>query len=194
MALLKNLNKYKLILASQSPRRQNLLKELELDFEIKLKQVEENYPSSLIKEEIPVFLAKLKAKAFNNEISANEIIITADTIVWVNDHVLEKPKDKNEATEMLKILSNNKHTVYTGVCLKSTDFEKTFWAQTDVYFRSLEDDEIEYYLNKFKPYDKAGSYGIQEWIGYIGIEKIEGSYFNVMGLPIQKLYDVLKSI
>lgn len=194
MTLLNNLSNYQIILASQSPRRQNLLKELELDFRIDVKEVEENYPDHLLKEEIPVYLSKLKASAFNESIKQNEIIITADTIVWVNNSVLGKPKDKDDAVKMLKTLSDNKHTVYTGVCLKSIAFEKTFWAQTDVYFRKLDTEEIEYYLDKYKPYDKAGSYGIQEWIGYIAIEKIEGSYFNVMGLPVQKLYEELKSL
>lgn len=184
-------NKYHLILASNSPRRQNLLKELELDFEIKTKDVEENFPSNLVKEEIPLYLAKLKAEAFG-KLEENELLITADTIVWVNNHILEKPVDYNDAVKMLEILSDNKHTVYTGVCLKTNKKEKTFWASTDVYFRKLEKEEIEFYIKKYKPFDKAGSYGIQEWIGYIGIEKINGSYFNVMGLPIQKLYDELK--
>ncbi|MDA3893693.1 MAG: Maf-like protein [Salinivirgaceae bacterium] len=185
-------NKYKIILASQSPRRQNLLKELKLNFEIKIKEIEEVYPPELKKEEIPVYLAELKALAFNNDLQNNELVITADTIVWVNNSVLGKPTSYQNAFSMLETLSNNKHTVYTGVCLKTKNTAKTFWASTDVYFRKLEKQEIEYYLEHYKPYDKAGSYGIQEWIGYIGIEKIEGSYFNVMGLPIQKLYDELK--
>ncbi|MBI9068118.1 MAG: septum formation protein Maf [Salinivirgaceae bacterium] len=184
-------NNYKIILASNSPRRQNLLRELELDFEIKTKNIEEKYPPELVKEEIPLYLSKLKAEAFGI-LDDHELLITADTIVWVNNHILEKPIDAKDALRMLEILSDNKHTVYTGVCLKTNNKQKTFWASTDVYFRKLEKEEIEFYVHKYKPFDKAGSYGIQEWIGYIGIEKINGSYFNVMGLPIQKLYDELK--
>ncbi len=194
MTLLNNLSKYNIILASQSPRRQNLLKELEFDFSIQIKEVEESYSEELVKQDIPVYLSKLKAAAFNNSIEDNDLIITADTIVWVNNGVLGKPKDRTDAEHMLRTLSDNSHTVYTGVCLKTKENEHTFWASTDVYFRELESDEITYYLDKYKPYDKAGSYGIQEWIGYVGIERINGSYFNVMGLPIQKLYDELKRI
>jgi len=192
MKSLENIHQYKIILASQSPRRQNLLKELNINFEIQIKEVDEVYPSNLKKEEIPLFLAKLKAAAFENTLNKNDLIITADTIVWVNEEVLGKPSDYNDAFAMLKKLSGNKHTVYTGVCLKTQQKTKTFWASTEVFFRSLLDEEINYYLKTYKPYDKAGSYGIQEWIGYIGIERINGSYFNVMGLPIQKLYDELK--
>lgn len=191
MALINNINKYKIILASQSPRRQTLLKELKIDFDIIIKEVDEVFPSHLVKEEIPVYLAKLKASAFDAIIEANQLIITADTIVWVDDTILGKPTNYDDAFNMLQTLSGNKHTVYTGVCLKSKDKTETFWASTDVYFRDLEAEEIKYYLDNYKPYDKAGSYGIQEWIGYIGIEKIDGSYFNVMGLPVQKLYDHL---
>lgn len=182
---------YNIILASNSPRRQNLLNELHFDFEIRVKEVEEKYPDNLKEQEIPVYLAKLKANAFA-DIGENDLLITADTIVWVNKQVLGKPYDYSEAFQMLQTLSGNRHTVYTGVCLKSKTKERVFWSSTDVYFRDLEKEEIEFYLEKYKPYDKAGSYGIQEWIGYIGIEKINGSYFNVMGLPIQKLYDELK--
>lgn len=187
------LDNFNVILASKSPRRQNLLKELGLNFTITTKPVAEVYPHNLKKQEIPVYLAKLKASAFTN-LNYNDLLITADTIVWVDNHILEKPKNYNDAFDMLKTLSDNKHTVYTGVCLKRDHTEKTFWAETDVFFRPLEDEEIAYYLNNYKPYDKAGAYGIQEWIGYVGIEKIKGSYFNVMGLPIQKLYDELKKI
>lgn len=194
MNLKNKLSAYNIILASQSPRRQNLLKELDIDFSIHVKEVEEIYPDTLVKEEIPVYLAKLKADAFKASIKSNDLIITADTIVWVNDQVLGKPKNHEQAFQMLKTLSNNKHTVYTGVCLKSSLFEKTFWSETDVYFSSIDDEEIEYYLDKYKPYDKAGSYGIQEWIGYVAIESINGSYFNVMGLPVHRLYDELKNL
>jgi len=192
MTFLNNIADYKVILASQSPRRQNLFKELNVNFEIVVKEIDEVYPLQLTKHEIPLYLSALKASAFDPEIESNQLIITADTIVWVNNSVLGKPVSYNDAYKMLETLSDNKHTVYTGVCLKSITKTKTFWASTDVYFRKLEADEIKYYLENYKPYDKAGSYGIQEWIGYIAIEKIEGSYFNVMGLPIQKLYDELK--
>ncbi len=194
MTLLSNLSKYNIILASQSPRRQNLLKELEFDFSIQIKEVEETYPKELIKEAIPVYLSKLKAAAFSDSISDKDLVITADTIVWVNNSVLGKPEDRADAERMLSIVSDNSHVVYTGVCIKTKDSERTFWASTEVYFRKLDQEEIIYYLDKYKPYDKAGSYGIQEWIGYVGIERIDGSYFNVMGLPIQKLYDELKKI
>lgn len=191
MTLFSKFDKLELILASQSPRRQHLLKELGIPFTIKVKSVDEVFPSTLKREEIPLYLAKLKAKAFEGEIQSNQILITADTIVWLNDSVLEKPANFQVAFSILRTLSGKKHTVYTGVCIKSNDKETSFWASTDVYFKELTDDEIHYYVENFKPYDKAGAYGIQEWIGYIGIKHIEGSYFNVMGLPIQKLYDQL---
>ncbi|MGD9993129.1 MAG: Maf-like protein [Salinivirgaceae bacterium] len=186
------LNNYQIILASQSPRRQQLLKELGLNFTIEVREVDEVYPGHLQREEIPVYLAQLKAKAFENSISENQLLITADTIVWLNNQVLGKPTDFADAFKMLQSLSGNTHTVYTGVCLKSSKKESSFWAKTDVHFKTLSDEEITSYLNTHKPYDKAGAYGIQEWIGYIGIEHIEGSYFNVMGLPVQKLYEQLK--
>lgn len=186
------LNKYQIILASQSPRRQQLLKELGLNFSIEVREIDEVYPGHLQREEIPVYLAQLKAKVFENSLSKNQLVITADTIVWLNNHVLGKPTDFDDALNMLQSLSGNTHTVYTGVCLKSLSKETTFWAKTDVHFKVLSEEEITYYLKTHKPYDKAGAYGIQEWIGYIGIEHIEGSYFNVMGLPVQKLYEHLK--
>jgi septum formation protein len=192
MEINNNINNYQLILASQSPRRQHLLKELGLDFEIQVKAVDEVYPPHLLRQEIPMYLSKLKADAFATDLKLGQLVITADTIVWLNEAVLGKPIDYNDAFTMLKNLSGNMHTVYTGVCLKSVEKEKSFWASTDVYFKNLSDAEIKYYLENYKPYDKAGSYGIQEWIGYIGIKRIEGSYFNVMGLPIQKLYDELQ--
>jgi len=193
MAFLKNIDKYQIILASQSPRRQKLLKELQINFEIIVKEIDEVYPEHLVKEEIAVYLAEQKAAAFNGDITDNQLIITADTIVWVNNHILNKPSNYEHAYKMLETLSNNRHTVYTGVCIKTKAKTKTFWASTDVYFSKLDKVEIEYYIENYKPFDKAGSYGIQEWIGYIAIEKIEGSYFNVMGLPIQKLYHELKT-
>ncbi|MCK5170232.1 MAG: septum formation protein Maf [Bacteroidales bacterium] len=187
-----NIDDYKIILASQSPRRHYLLKEIGLEFEIKLKQfVDESYPDRLKKEEIPLYIARKKAEVFNADLADNEILITADTIVWLNDKVLQKPIDQDDAVKILRELSGNCHQVYTGVCIKSNDKEVLFSACTDVYFKKLTYPEIDYYINHFQPFDKAGAYGIQEWIGYIGVEKINGSFFNVMGLPIQKLYTEL---
>lgn len=186
-----NIDDYKIILASKSPRRHYLLKEIGLEFEFKIKQfVDESYPDHLVKEEIPVHIAQKKARQFGN-LEEKEILITADTIVWLKDKVLQKPIDHDDAIGILKELSGNCHQVYTGVCLKSREREIVFSACTDVYFKKLTYPEIEYYISHYKPFDKAGAYGIQEWIGYIGIEKINGSFFNVMGLPIQKLYTEL---
>ena len=187
-----NIQDYKIILASQSPRRHYLLKEIGLEFEIKLKEfVEESYPDDLVKEEIPLFIAKKKAAVFNGELSDNEILITADTIVWLNGKVLQKPKNQEDAIKILQEISGECHQVYTGVCIKSVNKQACFTACTDVYFKKLTYAEIDYYIRHFQPMDKAGAYGIQEWIGYIGVEKINGSFFNVMGLPIQKLYSEL---
>ena len=184
-----NLDEYDIILASKSPRRQQLLLDMGIDFRVILKEVEETYPEDMPIDEIPAYLAKLKADAFtNDELNDNSIIITADTIVCIDKKVLGKPLDKEHAFEMIRYISGRKHEVITGVCLKSKTKYKTFSAFSDVYFRELTDEEINYYIDKYHPFDKAGAYGIQEWIGYVGIEKIEGSYFNVMGLPTQKLY------
>jgi septum formation protein len=183
------ISKYQIILGSQSPRRQYLLKELGIKFDVKLKQmVLEDYPEDLTREEIPLYLARKKADAFNDELKDNMVIITADTIVWKDDQVLTKPKDEKEAYDILRSLSGNVHQVYTGVCIRSVNQKTTFSSRTDVYFKDLTDKEIWYYIDKYEPFDKAGAYGIQEWLGYIGVEKIEGSFFNVMGLPVQKLY------
>lgn len=186
-----NIDDYKIILASQSPRRHYLLKEIGLEFEIKQKQfIDESYPDHLVKEEIPMFIAKKKADAFGI-LQNKEVLITADTIVWLNNKVLQKPTDADDAIRILKELSGECHQVYTGVCIKSKEKELVFSACTDVYFKKLTYAEIDYYINHYQPFDKAGAYGIQEWIGYIGVEKINGSFFNVMGLPIQKLYTEL---
>ncbi|MBE9511614.1 MAG: septum formation protein Maf [Bacteroidetes bacterium] len=191
--MLENLKGKRILLASKSPRRHYLLKELGIEFEVVDNyQDDELYPEELPIEEIPVFLAKKKADKYKKLLDKNCILITADTIVWCNNRVMNKPDNYDEAYQMLYCLSDNKHTVITGVCLRSAEKETAFIATTDVYFTKLSDKEIEYYLRKFKPFDKAGAYGIQEWIGYIGIEKINGSYFNVMGLPIQKVYKELK--
>jgi septum formation protein len=189
--MLNNLKDYQLILASQSPRRHQMLKELGLDFKIQTKDVEEVYPDDLKGTEIPVYLAKLKAEAFVLDMNEKELVITADTIVCVDDMVLGKPKDRDDAVNMLKTLSGRSHQVISGVCLKSKEKEATFSTTTHVHFKALSIEEINYYIDNYKPFDKAGAYGIQEWIGFVGIDGIEGSYFNVVGLPIQRLYQEL---
>lgn len=182
---------YNLILASQSPRRQYLLNELGLKFETRIKDVPEIFDSGLKREEIPLFLSGLKAEAFKYGLGKQDLVITADTIVWISDQVLNKPHDIKEAKNMLEILSGKMHEVITGVTLTSREKQVSFYNITKVYFKNLHEEEIDYYLAHFKPLDKAGAYGIQEWIGYIGIEKIDGSYFNVMGLPVKELYENL---
>jgi septum formation protein len=189
---LKNLEQYEIILASKSPRRQQLLSDLGLKFTVQSMDIPEEFPEGLSMTEIPVFLAELKAEAFRPQLKSNQLVITADTIVWLEGEVLGKPVDYNDGVRMLKGLSGKKHEVITGVCLLSSKRKVTFYALTDVWFKSLTDDEIHYYLENYRPYDKAGAYGIQEWIGYVGINHIEGSFFNVMGLPIQSLYEHLK--
>jgi septum formation protein len=179
------------ILASGSPRRQELFKELGLHFSIKVKQVDEIYASNLKASEITEYLAVLKASAFDNELNDTDLIITSDTIVWHNNKALEKPKDKEDAIAMLLKLSDSNHEVITSVCLK-TKFKKVVFSDiTKVYFNKLTIEEINYYVENYRPFDKAGAYGIQEWIGFIGVEKIVGSYFNVMGFPVHKLYQEL---
>ncbi|MGE5394242.1 MAG: Maf-like protein [Candidatus Saccharibacteria bacterium] len=190
---LENLQKYEIILASQSPRRQQLLKDLGLEFKVQSMNVDESFPDNLPMEEIPVYLAELKAAAFLPQLKNNQLVITADTIVWLDGHVMNKPADYQDAWRMLSHLSGNKHQVVTGVCLLSSQKKVSFFVSTDVWFKELDEKEIRYYLDHYRPYDKAGAYGIQEWIGYIGIHHIEGSFFNVMGLPIQTLYEHLKS-
>lgn len=185
------LKKYHFILASKSPRRQYLLKELGLNFDIHIKEVDESFPPHLKAQEIPLFLSEKKANAFETELAEEEIVITSDTIVWIDNQVLNKPVDKADAIRMLQLLSGKMHEVYTGVCLKSKQKMKSFYACTKVYFKPLSMWEIEYYIKNYSPYDKAGAYGAQEWIGYIAVEKIEGSYFNVMGLPLKELYEQL---
>ena len=180
---------YNYILASKSPRRKQLLQSLGIEFQVIIKEVEEKYSDTLKKEEIPVFLAKLKAQPFLKDIGKKDLVITADTIVWLNGNVLGKPGDDSEAFQMLRNLSGNEHQVISGVCLTSQNKEMSFFSTSNVYFKELTTEEIEYYISQFKPFDKAGAYGIQEWIGRIGISHIEGSFYNVMGLPIQKLYE-----
>lgn len=187
-------NKHRIILASGSPRRQQFLKELDVDFEIQLKDIEEIYPEHLQAEEITNFLAKLKASAFVAELEENDILITSDTIVWLNNKALGKPKDYDDAFEMLTEMSETTHKVITSVCLKTIDKEVVFYEETLVTFTELSSEEIKYYLDNYKPFDKAGSYGIQEWIGLVAIEKIEGSYANVVGLPTHRLYEEMMKL
>lgn len=184
--------KYNYLLASKSPRRQQLLQSLGIEFQVVAKEVEEKYPANLLKEEIPIFLAQLKAVPFLNELKENDLLITADTIVWSNNRILGKPKDKTEAINMLSELSGNEHQVISGVCLSSNQKQILFYATSNVQFKILSNQEIEYYVSEYRPFDKAGAYGIQEWIGTIGITHIEGSFYNVMGLPIQKLYEEIQ--
>lgn len=190
----KNLLKYHIILASGSPRRQQFFKDLGLNFEIRLKPVEEDFPKRLHHFEISDYLAQLKAIPFKNELKENDILITSDTIVWHNNTALGKPKNTQEAFQMIKSMSNTTHEVITSVCFTTLKFQKTVNAITKVTFKELTDDEINYYIKTCKPFDKAGAYGIQEWIGKIGITHIEGSYFNVMGLPTHLVYKTLNDI
>ena len=192
--MLKNkLQKYKLVLASGSPRRQQFFKDLDLDFEIRLKEIEEVFPPELKREEITNYLAELKANAFEGELKNDEILITSDTIVWHKDKALGKPKDAQDAFEILKSLSDATHEVITSVCFKTNFDVEVIYEVTRVTFNKLSDEAIRYYIENYKPFDKAGAYGIQEWIGLIGITKIEGSYTNVVGLPTEKVYTYLTS-
>ena len=189
--LKEKLNKINIILASGSPRRQQFFKEMDLHYTIRLKEIEEIYPEHLQAEEITNFLAELKANAFENELKENDVLVTSDTIVWLNGKALGKPKDYEDAFEMLQQLANQTHEVITSVCLKSIDKTEVFHCVTKVTFANLSDEAIRYYLDNYQPFDKAGSYGIQDWIGLIGISKIEGSYTNVVGLPTEMLFKKL---
>ena len=188
------LKSHHLILASGSPRRQEFFKNLELDFEIRLKPVKEEYPPRLTHFEITNYLAQLKALPYKEELKPKDILITSDTIVWHDNKALGKPRNEDEAFNILKSLSNKTHEVITSVCFTTTNFEKTLHNITKVTFKALTDEEILYYIKSYKPYDKAGAYGIQEWIGLIGVTKLEGSYFNVMGLPVHLVYKTLNDI
>ncbi len=188
------LKDYKIILASGSPRRQQFFKDLDLDFEIRLKEIEEVYPPNLREEDITDYLAVLKSDAFEGELKDGEILITSDTLVWHENKALGKPKDDQDAFAMLKSLSNKTHKVITSVCFKTKDKVEVISDTTHVTFNDLSDAQIQYYLDKYQPYDKAGSYGIQEWIGFVGVSKIDGSYANVMGLPVDKVYDYLSKL
>jgi septum formation protein len=190
-ALANHLSKYTITLGSQSPRRKELFAGLNIPFNVEVKEIDEQYPVNMPAVEVPEFLARLKAVPFKHDLTPNGLLITADTIVLIDSQVLGKPLDYEHAYEMLQLLSGKKHVVITGVCISSQDKEITFSDYSNVFFKTLTTEEIDYYLTHYQPYDKAGSYGVQEWIGYVAIEKIEGSYFNVMGLPIQRLYEEL---
>jgi len=183
----------KIILASKSPRRQQLLKDLGWEFTILTKDIDESFPSHLKREEVALFLCEHKANAFKDELTDNTLVITADTIVCLDNQIINKPENATDAKRMLGLLSGRKHDVFTGVCISGKEKSKSFYVRSSVYFKTLSDDEIDYYITNYKPFDKAGAYGIQEWIGFIGIEKIEGSYFNVMGLPVKELYETVMS-
>lgn len=192
--LIEKLKKYHLILASGSPRRQQFLKDMGLDFEIKLKSVDEVFPEELKATEITDYLAKLKATPFLDTIAQNQIVITSDTIVWHNEKTLGKPVDEKDAFTMLRILSNDWHEVMTSICFTTPETQKVVNCTTKVRFKKLSDQEINFYVENYKPLDKAGAYGIQEWIGAIGINEIKGSYNNVVGLPTHLFYKTLNTL
>lgn len=192
MLLHEKLKDYRLLLASQSPRRRELMSGCGLPCELAPKyDCEEIYPEELAAEEVPVYLSQLKSKVYPGALAPNDILLTADTVVVLNGEVLGKPRDREDAVEMLHRLSGHRHTVVSGITFRTTERMHSFEARTNVWFRTLTDEEIAYYVDTFRPFDKAGSYGIQEWIGYTAIQRIEGSFYNVMGLPIQKVYTEL---
>lgn len=191
--MLENLKKYNIVLGSNSPRRRQLLSGLDIDFTVAaFTDIDESYPENIDAEVIPEYLAKKKASAYMEKMKKNTLLITADTIVWTFREVLGKPKNYDEAVRMLQTLSNRVHEVITGVCITSLEKQVSFSVSAAVAFDTLTPEEINYYVEKYKPYDKAGAYGVQEWIGYIGVEAINGSYFTIMGLPVQRLYKALK--
>ena len=193
--MLDNLKKYKVVLASNSPRRKELLAGLGIDYEVKtLPDIDESFPGGLSEVETATYIARAKADVYRNIMQPDELIITADTIVWLDGEVMGKPVDNEDARRMLRALSGKTHQVITGVCLMTIDSQKAFATVTDVTFCHLSEEEIDYYVERYRPMDKAVSYGIQEWIGFVGVESISGSYFNVMGLPIQRLYTELKKL
>ncbi len=189
-----NLNGKQLILASASPRRKWLMEELGLEFSVQPKNVDEVYPDNLKREEIPMFLSKLKANSFSEDELVGKIVLTADTIVWLNDRELQKPVNLEDAKRMIRQLSGTTHEVYTAITLRTSEKTLSDFDRTEVHFRELTEEEIDFYVQKYKPLDKAGAYGIQEWIGYVGIDRIDGCYFNVMGLPLRKVYAALNSL
>lgn len=182
----------KILLASKSPRRQELIKGIELPYEVKIFDVDETFPEHLKAQEIPVYLAEKKSDGYPDVILENELLITADTVVWVNNHVLNKPESEQEAYNMLKEICGTTHVVYTGVCLRDNNKKFSFFDSSEVFIKHLSDEEIWHYIKHYKPFDKAGSYGIQDWFGYVAVTKINGCFYNVMGLPVSKLYDALK--
>ena len=192
--MLSNLNKYHIILASKSPRRQELLRGMGVDFEILTKETDERFPSDMPLDEVPKYLSLQKSLAFaDEELPADYLLITSDTVVICEGEILGKPKDREDAARMLQMLSGKTHHVVTGVTVRSAEKTESFAVRSNVTFAELDDEEIDYYIEHCKPYDKAGAYGIQEWIGYVGISGLEGSFYNVMGLPTRKLYGVLKA-
>ena len=193
--MLGNLDKYQIILASNSPRRKELMSGLGVDYVVRtLADVDESYPADLAGAAIPEYISRKKADAYRSIMQPGELLITADTIVWLDGKVLGKPEGREGAVEMLRSLSGKSHQVFTGVCLTTTEWQKSFTAASDVEFDVLSEEEIRYYVDKYQPMDKAGAYGVQEWIGYIGVKSISGSFYNIMGLPIQKLYGELKKL
>lgn len=190
---LDNLSGYKIILASQSPRRRELLAGLDIDFEVEVREVVEDFSEDLAPHEVPEYLAKLKASAFEGDLQADQLLITSDTVVELDGRIFNKPDSKAEAIEMLTTLSGKTHRVYTGVCITTSEKQIVFHDMAKVTFGELDSEEIESYIDKYKPFDKAGSYGIQEWLGYAAIDRIEGSFYNVMGLPTRELYKRLKN-
>lgn len=193
--MLEHLKNYNVILASNSPRRKELLAGLGIDFEVRtLPGVDESYPETLSGADIPLYISKEKADAYRDMLAPGELMITADTIVWIDGTVLGKPKDREDALRMLRQMSGRTHEVFTGVCITTTGWQRSFSARTEVRFASLSDEEITYYVDKYRPMDKAGAYGVQEWIGFIGVEYISGSYYNIMGLPVQRLYRELSKL
>ena len=193
--MLDNLKKYKVVLASNSPRRKELLSGLGIDYEVKtLPDIDESFPEGLSEVETATYIARAKADVYRTIMQPAELILTADTIVWLDGEVMGKPVDGEDARRMLRALSGKTHQVITGVCLTAINGQKAFATVTDVTFCRLSEEEIDYYVERYRPMDKAGSYGIQEWIGFVGVESISGSYFNVMGLPIQRLYTELKNL
>ena len=193
--MLGNLDKYQIILASNSPRRKELMSGLGVDYVVRtLPDVDESYPADLAGAAIPEYISRKKADAYRSIMQPGELLITADTIVWLDGKVLGKPEGREGAVEMLRSLSGKSHQVFTGVCLTTTEWQKSFTAASDGEFDVLSEEEIRYYVDKYQPMDKAGAYGVQEWIGYIGVKSISGSFYNIMGLPIQKLYGELKKL
>lgn len=192
--MLSNLKKYQIILASKSPRRQELLRGMGMEFSILTKETDERFPSDMPLDEVPKYLSLQKSLAFTeDELPADYLLITSDTVVICEGEILGKPKDREDAERMLQLLSGKTHHVVTGVTVRSAEKTESFAVRSNVTFAQLDDEEIDYYIEHCKPYDKAGAYGIQEWIGYVGISGLEGSFYNVMGLPTRKLYGVLKS-